>query len=200
MRSSAALAALATLALAAAPARADDPVSAGGTEPPAPAAPPPAAPALPAYSLIPPPYGVPPGAPAPYGPWMRPPVLVEGRANNAMRNAGIVFFAVGVTATLVGVVFLAGSLIDTQQCEDVPVPVEDRASTTHRGLRGGLGVAREALTLCDVGPAPGAISVAIGATLGIIGVPLFLVGNKPVLVPAPAVRLGVGTATLRWTF
>jgi hypothetical protein len=185
-----ALAALAALALglAAAPARADDA---------APAAPPPAAPALPVYSLIPPPYGVPPGAPAPYGPWMRPPALVEGRANNAMRNAGIVFFAVGVAATLVGVVFLAGSLIDTQQCE--VFPVEDRGSLGPF-LRGGTGVAREALSLCNVGHAPGAASIGIGATLGIIGVPLFVVGNKAVLVPAPAVRLGAGTATLRWTF
>jgi hypothetical protein len=201
----AALAALA-LALAGAPAHADDTARAGGAENPAsPAAP--AAAAPPVYTLAPPPYVVPPGpyggpyaAQPPYG-WARSPLLVEGHSNTAMRNAGIVFFALGVGTTLVGIVFLAGSVVNTQDCGEI-LPIADRASPAHRGLRGGIGVAREGLSLCETGPAPGAASIGIGALLGVIGVPLFVLGNKSVLVPAPApsVEVGLGTADLRWRF
>jgi|HubBroStandDraft_6_1064221.scaffolds.fasta_scaffold110825_2 hypothetical protein len=172
------LAALAVLALAV-PAVAADPA--------------PAAPEPPTYSLAPAPYA----APMPYGAWMGPPALALGRTNNAMRNAGIVFFALGAATTTAGIVVLNGAVLG--QCE-FDEPENGRASPVRRGQRGGLGVAQEALNLCDVGLAPGAVTIAVGAILGIIGVPLFVVGNRAALVPAPAVQVGAGTASLRWSF
>jgi hypothetical protein len=111
-----------------------------------------------------------------------------------MRNAGIAVIALGATTTLVGMVFLIGA---AQPCTAF---VEGRVRPFQRGRREDIGVAREALDLCQTGMAPGAVAMAVGGGLGIVGVPLFVVGSKPAMVPVPAVEVGLGGASLRWSF
>jgi hypothetical protein len=198
MRSPAALATLAALALAAVPAVAAEPAPAA----PAPA---PATPAAPAYPMTPAPYLVPYGmvpvpysTPPPYGAWTQPFAFVEGRTSNAMRITGLVFFGLGAVTTTAGAVVLFAS--ELQSCGYAIDPVANRHAPFQRTRRELIGVAQEGLTSCDGGPTAGAATIAVGALLGVVGVPLFIVGSKSALVPAPAVHLGAGTADLRWSF
>jgi hypothetical protein len=177
MRSPAALVTLAAVALAAAPAAAADPAPA------------------PAYPMTPAPYFVPYGMVAvPNGP---PPfAFVEGRTSNAMRITGLALFGLGSVTTTAGAVVLFAS--ELQQC--AIIGFEARATPFQHRRPEAVGVAREGLAQCDDGPGKGAILIAVGALLGVAGVPLFVVGSKAALVPAPAVSVGAGTAELRWSF
>jgi hypothetical protein len=217
MRSPAALLALSAVVLTGAPVLAAPAAAPAPSAAPAPAPAPPAGWVPPGYSMTPAPYGVPYGmapapygmapapfgapgaAPAPYGPWMVPPALTEERRSKGMRTAGLVLFGVGGATTTAGLVVLLVSELNSSYCDAVPV-ANDRRSFAVRRARESVGVARQALTSCDGGPPAGATTMAIGALVGVIGLPLFVVGNAPVLVPAPTVRVGVGTADLTWSF
>ena len=183
--------------------------------PPAPApalaAPPPAA-AAPAYPA-PPPYAGPgysvPYATytasrggAPYPLWMAVPPVTE-RRSNGMRIAGIsLFVAGGVISAVGGVIFGA---VATTGCQEVLVSAED-AGPSPAATHERIGSARQALNGCDTSPELGLGIIGAGALTAVVGIPLFVMGSKQVPArPAigklvPAVSLGAGNGSLRWTF
>ena len=181
-----------------------------------PAAPAPAAPLAPAYPTslsygpgYPAPYMMypPPGAGAPRPYWM-PIAGPTQRRSDAMRASGIVLFAAGGLATVVGGVLFTA--VATTRCVDVVMATDGGGPTppasAHVTLREHVGTAHQALNGCDTSPTLGLGILTAGVLTAVAGIPLFVLGSKR--VPArtmtgkltPALTVGVANATLRWTF
>ena len=145
------------------------------------------------------------GAPPPY--WM-PVAGPTERRSNAMRSTGMVLFAAGGLATVVGGVIFAA--VATTGCVDQALPIEGGgptpAASAHLTLREHVGSASQALNGCDTSPMLGLGILTAGVLTGVAGIPLFVIGSKH--VPArtmtgkltPELRVGAGNGTLRWTF
>jgi hypothetical protein len=159
----------------------------------------PAAPAPPPAAYGPRPY------PLPYPMW--PPPLPMERRSRGMWISGIVLFAAGGAANIVGGV-LTGIIIGSPCIETVadggPAPAPRPAA-----LRERVGTSRQALGGCGndgIGVAQGLL--AGGLLTSLLGVPLFVIGNKRVPArPAsledaalPEVHLGAGNGSLTWRF
>jgi hypothetical protein len=212
MRSLAALLVLAASlggSLVALPALADEPGVTVGEAPKPPAAPAPAPPVAP----VPGPYAVPYYVAPPW--WALPPRVTE-RRSKAMMNTGIVLWGVGGVVTGVGV-----GLFVIAESAGCAVPdfaggtptgsagAPKRRGESHRGAGESLGTARQALSLCGD---PSAVNLGLGVlaagALGSgAGIPLFVLGNQkqPVkratdALEAPVLRVGAGSAELRWSF
>ncbi len=209
--------------LVAVSASADDGAGPTAAPPPAAAAPamalppsdpalaaPPAAPLPPAYPT-PPAYGYsvpymmypPPGAGAPPPYWM-PVAPATTRRSDTMRSAGIVLFAAGGLATVVGsVIFTA---VATTGCADTIAFAEDGAGPAPAATNERVRSAHQALNGCDTSPMVGLGIITAGVLTAVAGIPLFVIGSKR--VPAttttgklvPQVSVGAGNGMLRWTF
>jgi hypothetical protein len=94
--------------------------------------------------------------------------------------------------------------VATTGCQDVVFAEDGGPSPAAAHER--VGSARQALNGCDTSPGLGLGIIGAGALTAVVGIPFFVIGSKQVRArPAigklvPAVSLGAGNGSLRWTF
>jgi hypothetical protein len=146
------------------------------------------------------PYAQPYGVPM-YGAWAPPPAVPE-RRSKGMRITGIVLWAVGGLASVVGGTVLGVAIANPcVYYEAQPAGI----ALSFSGRRERVGTARQALSSCD---APGVIglgTLVAGALTGIVAIPLYVVGNsrapgQPAALAAPELHVGATGAEVRWRF
>jgi hypothetical protein len=173
---------------------------------------PPAAPLAPAYPTslsygpgYPAPYTMypPPGAGAPPPYWM-PVAGPTERRSDAMRSTGVVLFAAGGLATVVGGVIFAA--VATTGCPDLPLDSAPATGPAPAAAREHIRSAHQALNGCDTSPTLGLGIITAGVLTAVAGIPLFVIGSKRVPARtvtgklAPEVTVGAANASFRWTF
>jgi len=166
-----------------------------------------------------PPLAAAPEPVAPQADWGTYPDLpVTERRSPGMMMTGTALWVAGGLASVAGVGVLVYPLLEP--CRDEPIPFDDpppsppgdRRAPRHSRAPGGgerLGTAQQAFSACDegLGSVLGAGLLVAGLVAGVSGIPLFAIGNQR--VPArprgddawvPDLRIGAGSADLRWRF
>ena len=137
-------------------------------------------------------------APPPYAMWTQPAPATE-RRSSAMAITGIGFWAAGIATTGTGVGLLVNAAMNP--CVNFALEAGVARPVSSFGER--IGQARQAFGMCDNTGSIGAVLIVVGAVVGLVGIPLFVVGNRQVPVKPeaiPEVRPGLGGGELRWVF